>query len=55
MKRFVVKEYCVIEWVIEAEDREQVRQMINNFDGSVCDPNRCLTWHTEKRRIEECE
>ena len=55
MKRFVVKEYCVIEWVIEAEDREQVQQMINDRDDSVCNPNHCVVWDTERRRIVECE
>ena len=47
-KTYIVKEYAVITYCVEAESRAEVQQMIEDSDESVSNPNMNVGWDTTK-------
>ena len=47
-KTYIVKEYAVITYRVEAESRAEVQQMIEDSDESVSNPNMNVGWDTTK-------
>ena len=50
-KTYIVKEYAVITYSVEAESRDEVQQMIDDAEESVSNPNMNVGWDTTKTTI----
>ena len=50
-KTYIVKEYAVITYRVEAESRDEVQQMIDDAEESVSNPNMNVGWDTTKTTI----
>tara|TARA_R100001443_G_scaffold25715_3_gene38655 strand:+ start:24110 stop:24295 length:186 start_codon:yes stop_codon:yes gene_type:complete len=47
-KTYIVKEYAVITFSVEAESRDEVQQMIEDSDEWVSNPMLSVGWDTKK-------
>ena len=50
-KTYIVKEYAVITFTVEAESRDEVQQMIFDHDEWVSNPSLSVGWDTMKHTI----
>ena len=54
-KTYIVKEYAVITFTVEAESRDEVQQMIFDCEECVSNPNVSVGWDTMKHTIARKE